>query len=138
MGALPRHAALHSRALSDASFALLFALLPALLERSGVIIDGNFRSGEHEASLAPLCEARPVLQVLCRTPEHLRTARVQARAGTSSRDPHDALPPQLSYSAAADRFLALPGARIQLAGDAPLDDSLARIRSAAGAGGICV
>ena len=133
MAQLAGYGAAHSRCLSDASFALLFALLPPVLATArGVILEGNFRSGEHEAALGASCAGRAVLQVLCRLPEAQRLARATAR------DSGRAVAGQLAYNARCDRFLELPGERIQLAGDAPLDEALACVRSAADSGGFCV
>ena len=139
MAALPGYAAGQSRALSDASFEALFALLPAVLERAtGVILEGNFRGGEHEAALAPVCDARPVLQLLCRVPETVRSARVVARAAAATRSAGHPLADQMRHSDTADRFLEVPSTRIQLDGAASLDENWIRIRSAAESAGFCV
>jgi predicted kinase len=109
-----------SRRLSDASFAVVFALArDCLLVGTDVILEGNFRPGEHEAPLfasireantsgrnesktsdpdgviapAPAAatnvDAAPhairVTQILCRTPEPVRIARLKARAHDPSR-----------------------------------------------------
>jgi predicted kinase len=133
MAQLARYGAAHSRRLSDASFALLFAMLPTVLATArGVILEGNFRSGEHEAALDSSCVGRPVLQVLCRLPEPQRLTRVNARVSGH------AIAGQLAHDARCDRFLELQGERIQLAGDAPLYEALACVRSAADSGGFCV
>ena len=74
----------HSRLLSTASFAVLFALARELLACSPrVIVEGNFRPGEHER---PLLQALPpgsepagaILQVLCRVEESERTRAAEA------------------------------------------------------------
>jgi predicted kinase len=84
-----------SRHLSDASFAVLFALARELLSLgSSVILEGNFRRGEHEglllralqgtlALLAPL----PTAQVLCITDEPVRRERLAARRDDPTRHP---------------------------------------------------
>jgi predicted kinase len=132
MAVLSSSRAAGSRALSDASFELLFALLPDVLGRaSGAVLEGNFRGGTHESSLHAACVGRPVLQLLCRVPEPRRQARVLARRRGPSA-------PQVEYRAECDRFLDLPGTRIQLDGEAPLDASLDAIRYAARAHGFCV
>ena len=47
--------------LSDASFALLFAFAPRLLSgRRLLVMEGNFRSGEHELALAAVLWGRRV------------------------------------------------------------------------------
>jgi predicted kinase len=75
-----------SRRLSDASFAALFRFAA---EWAGgghsFILEGNFRSGEHEAPLRETLGAADVAQVLCRVPETERLARLAAREGDSSR-----------------------------------------------------
>jgi predicted kinase len=115
-----------SRRLSDASFAVMFALARDCF-RAGtdVILEGNFRPGEHEAALsASIRDANPsvsnerntsvldaaiapafdrsasaasaptandaphavrITQILCRTPEPVRIARLKARATDPSR-----------------------------------------------------
>jgi len=86
-----------SRRLSDASFAVMFALARDCL-RAGtdVILEGNFRPGEHEAALsASIRDANPsdrntphairLTQIVCRTPEPVRIARLKARATDPSR-----------------------------------------------------
>lgn len=114
-----------SRRLSDASFAVMFALArDCLLAGTDVILEGNFRPGEHEAPLSvsvleantsgrndsdtsdPDATIAPafspsasapgtnlndaphsvrVTQILCRTPEPVRIARLKARATDPSR-----------------------------------------------------
>jgi predicted kinase len=105
-----------SRRLSDASFAVLFALAAEQLALvDAVVLEGNFRPGEHEPDFRALL-ARHALesctQVLCRIPEPLRQARLQARTADRSRHPghHD-----VAWAAAAldsDSFLDLPGPRL--------------------------
>ena len=86
-----------SRRLSDASFAVMFALARDCL-RAGtdVILEGNFRSGEHEGALSASIRdantsvndaphAGRLTQILCRTPEPVRIARLKARATDPSR-----------------------------------------------------
>jgi predicted kinase len=83
-----------SRRLSDASFAVMFALARDLLSAgSDVILEGNFRPGEHEASLrtalsscdVDVAGAVRVAQVLCRVAAAERLARLAARAGDAAR-----------------------------------------------------
>jgi predicted kinase len=79
-----------SRQLSDASFAALFALARAQLAAVGaVVLEGNFRPGEHEPALRALLTgpAAACTQVLCRVPEPLRQARLAARAADATRHP---------------------------------------------------
>lgn len=83
-----------SAMLSDASFALMFALARRL-SRPGVrlMLEGNFRPGEHEPALRALgATEAPVrfAQVLCRCDETLRRARLGARTASAQRHPvHD-------------------------------------------------
>jgi predicted kinase len=117
---------LHSRLLSTASFAILFALARELLACSPrVIVEGNFRPGEHER---PLLQALPpgsdpagaIVQILCRIEESERIVRLKRRAMDPARHAghRDA-----ARVAAADNggFLELPGRRIELSS---YDDAL--------------
>jgi len=106
-----------SRRLSDASFAVLFALAAEQLALvDAVVLEGNFRPGEHEPDFRALL-ARHALescaQVLCRIPEPLRQARLQARTADSAR--HSGHRDAAWGAAAAldsDAFLDLPGPRL--------------------------
>jgi len=128
-----------SRRLSDASFAVMFALArDCLLAGADVILEGNFRPGEHEAPLfASIRETNTsdrndsntsdpdaphavrITQILCRTPEPVRIARLKARASDPSRHPghRDA---DLAANPSSSEFLALPSERFVFASD---DDS---------------
>jgi predicted kinase len=72
-----------SRQLSNASFALLFAYAPRLLSVQRLLLmEGNFRPGEHEAALlavAALSTAR-LAQILCQANAATRASRLAARA----------------------------------------------------------
>jgi predicted kinase len=79
-----------SRRLSDASFAALFALAGEQLVAVGaVVLEGNFRPGEHETALRELlAQAQcPCTQVLCRVPEPMRQTRLKARGADANRHP---------------------------------------------------
>jgi len=126
-----------SRRLSDASFAVLFALAGQHLEQAGaVVLEGNFRPGEHEAVLRALIArhaGRECIQVLCRAPETLRQERLLARAADAARHPghHDA-----AWVAPADQggdaFLDIAGPRfIHDSGVADRQSGCALIRSLA-------
>jgi predicted kinase len=100
-----------SRRLSDASFALLFAYAPRLL-RPGqlLLIEGNFRPGEHEAPLTAVLRrgAAQLAQVLCVADPALRAARLAARASDPQRHAaHRAQP--LVATARESGLLDLPG-----------------------------
>jgi predicted kinase len=102
--------AARSRELSNLSFAVMFALARELLAvRTGLILEGNFRAGEHET---PLLAALPadspnIIQILCRADEVERRARILNRAQHAGH--HTAH--QLDPVAACNAFLELPGER---------------------------
>jgi predicted kinase len=106
-----------SRLLSDASFRVL-AAAAAELTRAGssCVLEGNFRSGEHEPLLAPACErARLVVQVLCRVQESVRVERLRSRAEDGSRHPGHRDAEQAVVASgcrSTDAFLELPGERV--------------------------
>src|ERR1700683_1553116 len=67
--------AAHSRLLSTASFAVLFAIARRhLLAGIDLILEGNFRPGEHEALLRSVPGVH-IVQVLCRIGETARVDR---------------------------------------------------------------
>ena len=138
----------HSRKLSDASFAVMFALASECL-RAGtdLILEGNFRPGEHEARVAALTAAQAqsaapdptvaqgqsaraasarapaairIAQVLCRSTESIRIARLKARATDLSRHAghRDAEFADQPPAAAQLDFLDLPGERLVFETDA--------------------
>ena len=105
---------LSSRALSDLSFTIMFALAKELLAcGDSLILDGNFRCGEHEAPLlAALPPHRPdIVQVLCQTDEEQRRAILLRRARDPTRHPGHLDARQLQAAPVCDSFLELPGAR---------------------------
>jgi predicted kinase len=121
----------HSRRLSDASFAVMFALARECLG-SGVdlILEGNFRLGEHEAALQSLIAAPArtavrsvaIAQVLCHANEHVRLARLKARATDPARHAgHRDADLAIDHSPPA-RFLALPGDRFEFVSDDDTSD----------------
>jgi predicted kinase len=129
-----------SRQLSDVSFELLFTAAGALLESgcAALILEGNFRAGEHEAPLARALAraagapraagaddgAALCAQILCRIhPQEERYRRLAARAASASRDEsngasvHADVLAQLGAQlpageAMSDRFLEIPGPRL--------------------------
>ncbi|HEY6454778.1 MAG TPA: AAA family ATPase [Steroidobacteraceae bacterium] len=111
-----------SRRLSDASFAVLFALADEYLPLLGtVVMEGNFRPGEHAPVLQSLLVRHaPVActQVLCRVPEALRQERLAARAADPAR--HSGHRDGIWVAPAAlgdDGFVDIAGPRLVLAGD---------------------
>jgi predicted kinase len=117
-----------SRKLSDASFAVMFALARECLKAgTELVLEGNFRPGEHEAAVqaltatqapaaAPLC----IAQVLCRATESIRIARLKARATDLSRHAghRDAESADLAPPTQQLDFLALPSERLVFESDA--------------------
>jgi predicted kinase len=104
-----------SRELSDVSFAIMFALANEQLALSGsLILEGNFRSGEHEPALLAALPGNPpkITQVLCQADETERRARLLARANDMSRHAGHRDARQLDPAPECDSFLDLPGGRI--------------------------
>jgi predicted kinase len=100
-----------SRLLSDASFAVLFAVARELWAANlDFILEGNFRAGEHEAALAALADARTA-QVLCALDEPTRLARLALRKAQRHAGHRDADPAVVGRRS-ADAFLELPGERL--------------------------
>jgi len=107
-----------SRTLSDASFAVMFALARAQLAAGvSVLMEGNFRVTEHGATVRALL-APPdgtqvrLAQVWCTLPEQERRARLRARAHDPARHAghRDAELAAASGDAGA-AWLDLPGER---------------------------
>ena len=139
-----------SRRLSDASFAVMFGIARECLEAgAGLILEGNFRPGEHELAVRELIlqSAKPavatesgaivrIAQVLCRATESVRIARLKARATDPSRHPgHRDAASANGAPPPTDDFLALPGARFAFDSDArsPADVDSTRLQSLLGA-----
>jgi predicted kinase len=82
-----------SRRLSEASFAVLFALArEQLAAGASVLLEGNFRSPEHDAAFERLLRASApssprCAQLLCVAEEALRRERLAARAHDPLRHP---------------------------------------------------
>jgi predicted kinase len=103
-----------SRRLSDASFAVLFTMTHELLSLGlDVLIEGNFRPGEHEVALR--ASSVRIAQILCSVDEPERLARLASRASDPARHAghKDAEQAQLALPAGAVGFLDLPGARLR-------------------------
>jgi len=102
----------HSRRLSDASFAVLFAMTRALLRAgTSLILEGNFRPGEHEPPLGNATQVvGHIVQLECRVDERVRAARLRARAGNPSRHSGHTVG---QYSPGPSGFLDVPGPRIE-------------------------
>jgi hypothetical protein len=107
----------------------MFSLaLDSLRAGTDLILEGNFRSGEHDAKLAnviaaafpmsvsadatPIAHSVQVTQILCRASEPVRIARLKARAADPSRHAgHRDADLAIDLTPPAISFLALPGAR---------------------------
>ena len=79
-----------SRSLSKASYELMFHLADELLgSQQPVIMEGNFRAVEHNATFTRLLAQRAVqtVQVFCSAKADVLQARMQARASTATRHP---------------------------------------------------
>ncbi len=106
----------HSRSLSDASFAVLFAVASQMIRhRATLILEGNFRPGEHEPAMAALLAAGVrLVQIECRLEESARIQRVRRRESDPRRHPGHRDADLLSADLrAAAGFLDLPGRRIE-------------------------
>lgn len=105
-----------SRRLSDASFAVLFALAEEHLAQVGtIVLEGNFRVGEHEPAVRAVLVRQAAsfcVQVLCRAPEPLRQERLRARAVDAARHPgHRDATWVAQTDAPGDGYLQLAGER---------------------------
>lgn len=102
--------AARSRELSNISFAVMFALARERLALGhSLILEGNFRRGEHETPLraALPADSPNIIQVLCRADEAERRARILDR----TRHAGHVQVHQLERVTACDAFLELPGER---------------------------
>jgi predicted kinase len=114
--------AAQSRRLSDASFAVMFNLARELcIEGVNVLLEGNFRPGEHEhalrAALTQVLEGPhtvAVCQILCMCEESERLARLARRQGDPSRHAghRDLDLVATPVNPRGAMFLDLPGARL--------------------------
>jgi predicted kinase len=110
-----------SRRLSDASFALLFNWAAQLLAAHRlVLLEGNFRAGEHESRLRVVLESSGarVAQVLCLAGPATRASRLAARAADPRRHPGHR-DRYIDVGTGNDAtFLDLPGAQLRFNSDA--------------------
>jgi predicted kinase len=107
--------AARSRLLSDASFACMFRIAREMSTAgTSFLLEGNFRSGEHEPALRDAIGAANLAQVLCRVPEPERIARLRSRASDPSRHAGHRMGEQRSLEIPplhGDAFLDVPSAR---------------------------
>jgi predicted kinase len=119
--------AAESSRLSDASFALMFRMAAATLRGgASVLLEGNFRRGQHETPLRRGIGDAPIVQVLCEVDETERRQRLAARANDVTRHPLHRLGEARPLTAADVGFLNLPGVRVSHRG-ADTDATLALI-----------
>lgn len=116
-----------SHELSSVAFAVMFSMTQELLALGqSLILEGNFRTGSHEAPLLAALPAAPpaIVQVLCTADEHERRSRLLSRATDPNRHPGHRDAHQLEPVAACDSFLELPGERLQYRVGLPLCENL--------------
>ena len=121
-----------SRLLSDASFAALFQVAAELVRaKTSLVLEGNFRPGEHEGQIARLINIKPdmeLIQILCRVPDDDRLARLQARHFSGERHGgHADLTTGVFADRLSDAFLDIPGTRWTAAGTTGQDEVMARL-----------
>lgn len=116
--------AAHSKHLSDASFAVLFAVVEALAAADlDAIVEGNFRPGEHEVILMHIPSLR-IVQILCRIDEPARLVRLERRRQEAARHAgHREADAAVAAQRSGDAFLALPGERMIFGGSETVDDA---------------
>jgi predicted kinase len=119
-----------SRALSDASFALQFLFAPRLLAAGGLLVlEGNFRPGEHEPAMRSLLErtgASPA-QVLCVASAATRSTRLAMRAADPSRHAGHEDHRQRVQTQNDMTFLDLPGPRLRFDSEASWEGEFAHL-----------
>jgi predicted kinase len=132
MDVLNKDRKISSRLLSDASFAALFQVAAELVRaKASLVLEGNFRPGEHEAQVADLIKIKPdleLIQILCRVPDAERLTRLQARRASGERHGgHADLSTGVFSNRLSDAFLALPGVRWTAEGVSGQEELLARL-----------
>jgi predicted kinase len=114
---------LESRRLSDTSFAVMFNLARECLKvGNDLILEGNFRPGEHEATVQGW--GTHTAQVLCRATESVRVARLRARKNDPSRHAGHRDAELADQPAPTLDFLALPSERFVFETDAMTWDDI--------------
>jgi hypothetical protein len=93
----------------------------ALATCPDLILEGNFRPGEHESMLSIPAAAR-IVQVLCRVAEPTRLARLARRRQDPARHlGHGDIDPAVAAQRSGDAFLALAGERLTFDGGESTD-----------------
>lgn len=111
-----------SRRLSDASFAILFALMRELAAAGvSAVLEGNFRPSEHALPLLEAAPAAACAQILCRADEPERFRRLRARAADLTRHAGHRDADLALGAASGSGFLEIPGDRFSFIGTEALD-----------------
>lgn len=123
-----------SRRLSDASFALMFQFAPRLmLPGKLLLLEGNFRPGEHEGPLRGVIDrtGASLLQIRCIAAAATRAARLASRALDHTRHPghqdYRLEAQEASTDGGMNAFLELPGPRLIFDSDAPWEGEFAAL-----------
>lgn len=107
--------AAQSRQLSTISFDIQFAIARELYAAGiPMLLEGNFRPGEHEQALREVCPEADVCQVLCRVPESERLVRLRQRQSDPTRHAghRDDTLAAVQPPPRGDAFLDLVGAQL--------------------------
>jgi predicted kinase len=107
--------AAQSRHLSTLSFTIQFEVARELYAAgASMLLEGNFRPGEHEQALIQACPTTDFCQVLCRVSESERLARLANRQSDPSRHAghRDHMLATAPSAVRGDTFLDLPGPRL--------------------------
>jgi predicted kinase len=105
----------HSRHLSTLSFNIQFSIARELYAAgTPMLLEGNFRPGEHEQALGRACPTADFCQVLCRVDEAERLARLARRQSDPARHAghRDRALAVARPAVRGDEFLELPGMRL--------------------------
>lgn len=106
-----------SRRLSDASFAVLFALTRELIAAGvSAVLEGNFRPAEHGVIVRELARSAICAQILCRAEESERIRRLRARAADPTRHSGHRDAEQALRTASGDEFLEVASERFAFGG----------------------
>jgi predicted kinase len=132
MDVLNKDRKIGSRLLSDASFAALFQVAAELVRaKTSMVLEGNFRPGEHEAQIGALTNIKPdleLIQILCRVSEIDRLNRLQTRRASGERHGgHGDLGTGVFTDRRSDAFLDVPGIRWTADGAAGQQEILAQL-----------
>lgn len=112
--------AAQSRRLSTLSFNIQFAMARELYAAgTPMLLEGNFRPGEHEQALGQACPGADFCQVLCRVDEAERLERLARRQSDPARHAghRDHALAAAAPAVRGDEFLELPGTRLVHDGD---------------------